>query len=61
MEEVRPDTGREAGLGRAGDRAPKAGASGDAWSNCRKDTEKFLNENTMTLLSLRLCGEFISL
>ena len=35
MEKARPGTGRETGLVRAGGRAPKAGASGDAWSSCR--------------------------
>jgi len=38
-EKVRPGNGREAGLGHAGGRAPKVGALGDAWSNCRKDAE----------------------
>ena len=58
MEKVRPDTGREAGLGqkvrpghgretglgRAGGRAPKVGALGDAWSNGRKDAEKYFHD-----------------
>ena len=39
MEKVRPGTGRETGLGHAGDRAPKVGALGDAWSNCRKNAK----------------------
>ena len=39
MEKVRPGTGRETGLGHAGVRAPKVGALGDAWSNCRKNAE----------------------
>jgi hypothetical protein len=33
---VRPRTGREAGLGHVGGSAPKVGALGDAWSNCRE-------------------------
>ena len=36
MEEVRPGTGREAGLGHAGGRAPKVCALGDAWINSRE-------------------------
>ena len=36
MKEVRPGTGREAGLGHAVVRAPKAAALGDAWINCRE-------------------------
>jgi hypothetical protein len=39
MEEVRPGTGREAGLGHAGGGAATAGALGDAWSNCREDQD----------------------
>jgi hypothetical protein len=62
MEKVRPGTGRETGLGHAGGRAPKVGALGDAWSNCRKDAEKFFNKKqSNTLRSLRLCGEFVFL
>jgi hypothetical protein len=40
-QKVRPGIGRETGLGRAGGRAPKVGALGDAWSNCRKYAEVF--------------------
>jgi len=44
-QKVRPGHGRETGLGRAGVRAPKVGALGDAGSSCRKNAEKFVNEN----------------
>ena len=44
-EKVRPGNGRETGLGRAGVRAPKVGALGDAGSSCRKNAEKFFNGN----------------
>jgi hypothetical protein len=44
MEKVRPGNGRETGLGRAGVRAPKVGTLGDAWSNCRKNAEKFFSQ-----------------
>jgi hypothetical protein len=47
MEKVRPGTGRETGLGRAGVRAPKVGALGDAWSSCRKDAEKCFKDVLM--------------
>ena len=40
MEEVRPGTGREAGLGHAGGRAPKVGALGEACSNCREGQDE---------------------
>ena len=46
-EKVRPGNGREAGLGHAGGRAPKVGALGDAWSNYRKNAEKFFNEKLL--------------
>jgi hypothetical protein len=36
MEKVRPGTGREAGLGHAGGRAPKVGALGDAGAIAEK-------------------------
>ena len=57
-QKVRPGIGRETGLGRAGVRAPKVGALGDAWSSCRKNAEKFfIKKQSNVLRSSRLHGE----
>ena len=57
-QKVRPGNGRETGLGRAGVRAPKVGALGDAGSSCRNRAEIidcFPSGNS--LRTLRLGGE----
>ena len=53
MEEVRPGTGREAGLGHAVVRAPKAAALGDAWIIAEKHGKKGYKTRLLFFISSR--------